>query len=211
MLAPRALRPVRVDAQVALVDVDVAVLREQRRRDHLGERGVPAVSLVERTEPDEPMLPALRTQDAVGVLALDGEGRGLQTCFLPRARLDDFGLEAAAVGPAFVHPQEHLGEVLCIGAADVGLQRDDRVTGVVLAAEERFFLEAFELLPQWCDRFGDLVVHVAVHRVELLRVLVVARELLVAVEFPCDTRVLGGDRGRAFLVVPETGLSHLCL
>ena len=208
MLAAGALCAIGVDAEVAFVDLDVLVLREQRRGDHLRERRVPAVRLVERAEADEAMLAALGAQDAVGVLAFDGEGRRLQSGFLARARLDHLGLEAAMIGPAFVHAEQHLGEVLRVGAADVGLQRDDRVAVVVLAGEERLFLEPFELLPERLDRRGDLRLHVAVHREELLRVLEVVGELLVAVELARDARVLGGDAGGAFLVVPEAGLAH---
>src|SRR5439155_17912449 len=78
----------------------------------------------------------------------------------------------------------------------------------VLAAEERLLLQALELLPERRDRRGDLVLHSAIHREQLLRVFVVTRELLVAVELARDTRVFGGDLGRTVLVVPETGLAH---
>ena len=156
VLAAGALRAIGVDSQVALVDLDVAVLREQRRGNHLRERRVAPVRLVEGAQADEPVLAALRPEDPVGVLALDGEGCGLEAGFFAGARLDDLGLEAAVVGPALVHAQEHLGEVLRVRAADVGLQRHDRVAGVVLAAEERLLLQAFELLPQRRDRGGDL-------------------------------------------------------
>src|SRR6266550_3823578 len=142
--------------------------------------------LVERAQADEAVLAALRSEDPVRVFALDREGRRFEAGLLARARLDHLGLEAAVVGPALVHAQEHLREVLRVGAADVGLKRDDRVAGVVLAAEERLLLQALELLSERRDRRGDLVLHSAVHREELSGVLVVARELLVAVELARD-------------------------
>ncbi len=43
---------------------------------------------------------------------------------------------------------------------------------------------------------------------ELLRVVVLAAEALVAVEAPLDARVLGGDGRSRLLVVPEAGLAH---
>ena len=110
--------------------------------DHAGERRVPAVRLVERRQPHEPVRPALGLEDPVGVLAADDHRRGLQAGLLPRARLEHLGLEAAALGPALVHPQQHLGPVLRVRAAAAGLDRDDRVAGVVLAVEERVLLEA---------------------------------------------------------------------
>ena len=50
-------------------------------------------------------------------------------------RLEQFALEAAALGPAQVHAQDHLGPVLRLGAARARVHGDDRVLGVVLAAE----------------------------------------------------------------------------
>src|SRR5439155_22654723 len=125
-----------------------------------------------------------------------------------RARLDDLRLEAAVVGPALVHAEEHLREVLRVGAADVGLESDNRVAGVVFAAEERIFLEPLQLVSERRNRRGDLLLHATVHRVELARVLVVAGQLLVPVELARDAGVLGGYLRRALLVVPEAGLAH---
>ena len=48
VLAAGALRAVRVDLEVALVDLDVGVVGQERRDDHGRERGVAAVRLVER-------------------------------------------------------------------------------------------------------------------------------------------------------------------
>ena len=91
VLASGALRTVRVDLQVVVVDLDLGVLRKERRDDHRRERGVAAVRAVERALPDEPVLAALGLEDAVGVLAADGEGRALQARLLPRARLEQLG------------------------------------------------------------------------------------------------------------------------
>ena len=78
VLAAGALRAVGVDLQVVLVDLDVGVVGQERRDDDGRERGVAAVRLVERAQADEPVLAALGLEDAVGVLAADGEGRGLE-------------------------------------------------------------------------------------------------------------------------------------
>ncbi len=114
-------------------------------------------------------------------------------------------------GPAEVHAQEHLGEVLGVGSTRVGLDRDDGVARVVLAREEGVLLEARQLLLDRLERGLDVGGHVAVHGEELARVVVLAPEPLVALEPLGDPGVLGGDRGRALLVVPEAGLAHLRL
>ncbi len=49
-------------------------------------------------------------------------------------------LKPALLGPAEVHAQQDLGPVLRVGAARVRLDRDDRVSRVVLAGEERVLL-----------------------------------------------------------------------
>ena len=167
------------------------------------------VRLVDRALAHEPVLAALGAEDAVRVLAAEGERRGLQPGLLSRARLHHVDLEAAVLSPAFVHPQKHLGEVLRVGAADVGLQGDDGVACVVLAGEKGLFLQPVELLLERRDRLGDLRVHAAVHRVQLACVLVLADQLLVAFELALHARMLCRDIRRSLLVVPEARRAHL--
>src|SRR5829696_837023 len=92
---------------------------------------------------------ALGLQDPVRVLAVNREGRRLQSGLLPSAGLEHLRAETAPLGPAQVHPQQHLRPILGIGAARACVDRDERVAGVVLAAEERVLLEAVELAAQW--------------------------------------------------------------
>ena len=53
-------------------------------------------------------------------------------------------LEAAALGPAQVHPLHHLGPVLRVGPAGAGVDLADRVALVVLAGEQALQLELVE-------------------------------------------------------------------
>ena len=184
------------------------VVGEERRDDDLGEARLAAVGLVERAEADEPVHAALGLEDPVRVLALDREGRRLQPGLLPRRGLDQLGLEPAVGGPALVHAQEHLGPVLGVGAALPGMDRDDRVAGVVLAVEERRLLEPVELASDRHERGGDLVAHLRVELVQLAGVVEVARERRVALEAAREPRVVGGGLRGAGLVVPETRLAH---
>ena len=175
VLAAGAGRAERVDADVVVVDLDVAGLVEQRRDDHLREARVPAVRLVERAQAHEAVLAALGLEDPVRVVARDGERRRLDAVLLARARLEHLGLEAAVGGPAQVHAQQDLGPVLRVGAARVGLDRHDRVAGVVLAGEERVLLQPLELAAQRHDRRRDVVGELVVELEQLLRVGVLAR------------------------------------
>ena len=70
--------------------------------------------------------------------------RRLDPRLLARRRLLHLDVEAAALGPAQVHAQQHLGPVLRVGAAGAGADGDDGVAGVVLAAEQPRLLELGE-------------------------------------------------------------------
>src|SRR5579885_849 len=210
VLTARALRAVRVDLQIGLVDLHVGVVREQRRDDDRAEGVVAAVRLVERAQADETVLAALGLQHAVGVLARDRQRRRLETRLLPRARLEQLDAEAARRRPPLVHPQHHLRPVLRVRAAGPRLQRHHRVARVVLAVEERRLLQAVELAPQRLQRRDDLGLELAaVHRRELARVVVLATEPAVVLEATRDACVLGGDARGTRLVVPEAGSAQL--
>ena len=114
----------------------------ERADDHLRERRVAPVRLVEGRQAHEPVDAALGLERPIGVFALDGERRGLEAGFLPRARLEQLRLEAAVGRPAQVHAQQDLGPVLRVGAARAADDGHDRVAGVVLAVEERLLLRA---------------------------------------------------------------------
>ena len=210
VLAAGALGAVGVDLQVALVDLDLGVVGQERRDDHGRERRLAAVGGVERREAHEPVLAALGLEDPVGVLALDREGGALEARLLPRARLEQVDLEAALAAPALVHPQHHLRPVLGVGAAGARLERHDGVAGVVVAVEERCLLEPLELAVERPDRRGDLAGHRRIQLVEVACVLVLAHEL--ARRSRCvlrDARVLGARLLGSGLVVPEPGRVHL--
>ena len=202
---------VGVDPQVVLVDLDGALLGQERRDDHLREGRVPAVGAVERAQADEPVDAALGLEEAVGVLALRRERRRLEAGLLPRARLDQLRLEAAILCPAEVHAQEHLRPVLSVGAARARMNGDDGVTGVVLAVEERVLLEPLELAPDRLQLRLDVAGELGLELEQLGGVVVLALEPLVALEALREAGVLGRDGGRAGLVVPEARLPQLLL
>src|SRR5579864_5375292 len=207
VLPAGARRAERVDADVVVVDVDGGRVVEQRRDDHLREARVAAMRGVERAQTHEAVLAALGLEDAVRVLALDRERRGLDPVLLPRARLEDLGREAAPLGPAQVHAEQDLGPVLRVGAAGVGLDRDDGVTGVVFAGEERVLLQLCQLLLGLVQDGEQLFL--GERSDAFLEEREVRLEALVAVELALRTRVLGRQLRRALLVVPEVGFREL--
>jgi len=144
---------------------------------------VAGLGLVKGALAHEPVLAALCFQDSIRIFAADREGRGLEACLLPRARLEQVDLEAAVRAPALVHPQHHLGPVLCVGPAGARLQRHDGVAAVVLAVEERSFLETIQFIAQRGKARGNLGFQLAaVHLRELARIVVVTQQVAVALE-----------------------------
>src|SRR2546430_8421286 len=68
VLPAGAARPVGVDSQIGLVELDALVLGQQRAHDHLRERGVAAVRPVEGRQADEAVHAALWPEGSVSGL-----------------------------------------------------------------------------------------------------------------------------------------------
>ena len=64
-------------------------------------------------------------QLAIGVVALDLEGAGLDAGLFAVMLVEHFDLEFALVGPARVHAHQHRGPVLAFGAAGAGIDLHD--------------------------------------------------------------------------------------
>ena len=156
VLAAGAGRAVGVDLQVVVLDLDVAGVLDDRRHLDAREARLAAVGGVERRQPHEPVHALLGAVEAVGVLARGAEGGRLDAGLLPRARLQQLDLEAAALGPAHHHPQHHLGPVLGVGAARAGVDGHERVAGVVLAGEQPLLLERGQALLDRGERLLEL-------------------------------------------------------
>ena len=173
-----------------------------------GERGVAARLGVERRDPDQPVDAALGGEQAVGVLAVGDEGRRLDPRLLAGRRLLHLDLEAAALGPAQVHAQQHLGPVLRVGAAGAGADRDDGVAGVVLAAEQPRLLELASRAStesSWDVELARELLVVGGQLGELVEVGDVGLERAKRLEPPLAALVRRRGRGGPLLVVPEAG------
>jgi hypothetical protein len=80
---------------------------------------------------------SLGAQPAVRGPTLHGDGHALEPGLLPFGLVDDLGVEPVPLGPAQVHPEEHLGPVGRLGAAGAGADREQRVARVVFAGEQQ--------------------------------------------------------------------------
>ena len=90
-----------------LVDVDLDAVVDHRIDPDAGERGVPARVGIERRDAHQPMHAALGLEPAIGVVALDLDGRRLDAGVLALGLLEQLDLVAVLLGPARVHAQQH--------------------------------------------------------------------------------------------------------
>ena len=165
-------------------------------------------------QPHQPVHALLGAVEAVGVLARDPERGRLDARLLPRAGLQELDLEAAPLGPAHHHPQHHLRPVLGVGPARPGVDRHERVAGVVVAGEQPLLLERGQPLLHRHQRLLELGGDVVVLLGELdepFEVVGVGLQLLERLEPPAEPRVLGADPPRRLGLVPEARLAHLRL
>jgi hypothetical protein len=68
---------------------------------------------------------------------VDGDRRALDAGLLAFLLVEDLGRESMALGPAQVHPEQHLGPVGGLGPAGAGADHQEGVAIVVLAPEEQ--------------------------------------------------------------------------
>ncbi len=134
-LPARSARPIDVDAQVLLADVDLDLLGEHRQHVHAREGGLAALLLIGGADTHKPVHAHLRAEHPVGIAPVHGEQRPVQSEFNALRRIVQVDLPALALGVLRVHTQKHLGPVLRLEPALTGNDRDDRVTVVELAAE----------------------------------------------------------------------------
>ena len=84
VLAALAAGAIGVDADVVRLDIDLDALVDFRRDKHAGERGMPALGLVEGRDAHQAVHADLAGQQTVGVFAVDAEGRRLDARLVAR-------------------------------------------------------------------------------------------------------------------------------
>ena len=126
---------------------------------------------------------------------------------------EDLDLEVLPLAPAEVHAEEHLGPILGFEPAGAGMDGQDRVAGIVLAAQHLPHLEVGDALVDligfghaFRERVGvtldgELVKDVGVVELDPLA--------LPAVERRRQLRALALDLLSALVIVPKIGLPDL--
>ena len=185
MLAAGAAGPVDLHLDVLVPDLHLVVVLDLGHDLHGGEGGLPPGVGVKGGHPDQPVDAVLAFQQAVGVLPLDGDGRGLDARLVPVLVVQDLIGEIVALGPAGVHPVEHLGPVLGLGAAGAGVEGEDGAVAVVLPGEESGHPGLLDLLLQGLEallQLGEelLVLRLLAHLAQGRQVLPLGHQLVLA-------------------------------
>src|SRR4029453_10756458 len=94
VLPAAAAGPVSVDAQLGLVDLDIDIVVDLWINPDRGEAGVAAGVAVVGADSHQPVDPAFGLQIAVGILALDQQGRRLDPRLLARMWVDHLDLHS---------------------------------------------------------------------------------------------------------------------
>src|SRR5207237_6975116 len=102
------------------------------------------------------MSPRLAPEKAVGILALDLDGRRLDPRLVAGEEIHDLRLAARALAPAEIHPEEHLRPVLRLRSASTGMDREDRRFRVVGARHHDLQLELVQVSAEAGDPGVDL-------------------------------------------------------
>ena len=211
VLSAGAARAQGVDAHVGFLDVDLDAVVDHRIDVDAGKRRMPARVGVIRRDTHQPVHAVFGLQPAIGIAALDLQGRGLDAGFFAERLLHHLDLETVLLGPARIHAQQHIGPVLALGAAGAGMHFEIGIVGVGFAGQQRFELAARHLGLDPLERFlgfgdgclillglaefdhGDLVVELLLDAADRLELIFERGALL---------HHLLGARG----VVPEIGV-----
>lgn len=121
-------------------------------------------------------------------------------------------LEPFPLGPTQVHPEQHLGKILCVGAARTGLDRADGVVGVGLAREQALRLGLADLRFEPRDQLFELFGGIGVGLGEFEKDPGVGNaglEFRLLFEGPLDAAPLLDDLLGALRIIPEIGVGNL--
>ena len=185
-----------------------------RKHLDLGERGLPAALVVERTDPHQPVGALLDRQRAVGVRRVHRERRTLDAGLFGVGGVEHLDGIFVRLGPPDIHPHQHLGPVRGVHSTGPGADVDQRLALVVLAREQGADLHRLDVLTQ----LGQLRVGLGAFLVTTLfggefvehrQVLDALAQLLDPAQFVLRVGQLAGHLLGMGLVVPQAGVGGL--
>ena len=132
--SPRRAEHIHLHVFVANLNVDLVV--HHRIYKNRREARVPARLRIERGNAHQSVHPRLRPQKAVGVHPLDLEYGALDAGLFALAHVEYFHGKALSLRPACVHPHQHLGPVLRLGASGARGNLHLRVAKIIGALQQ---------------------------------------------------------------------------
>ena len=152
-----------------------------------GKGGLAAGIGVEGRDAHQAVDTVLPPQVAVGVLAGDHNGGGLDAGLVAVLIVQRLPLEALALRPAGVHAEEHAGPVLRLGTAGTGMDGEHAVQVVVLAGEQGGKAGLLQILYQMLVALfhlghKGLVLHLLTHLAQGEQILQTGLALFVVVD-----------------------------
>jgi len=159
VLAAVPRRAIGVHLDVVGVDLDIDLIGDIGHDLYEGKGGVPPLGVVKGRYAHQAMDAPLGAQVAIHILAPDLGGDALDPGLLALHLVDDLALIAMAFRPAQVHAQEHLRPILRLGAPSPGIDRQNRVAGIVRPRHQSLGAHGGQLGLQLDHLTGDLVEH----------------------------------------------------
>ena len=216
MLAAGTGGAVDLHFDVLRADLHLYVIGKLRHDLHSGKTGLAAGVGVKGRDADQTVDAVFALQQAVGILALDGNNGRFDTGLVTFLVVQRFPSVAVTLRPAGIHPIEHLAPVLGLGAAGTGVELENNVVCVILTGEQRGHTDLFDLgfqRGELCFQFfQDLfVLRLLAHLAQGGQILPGAHEFLEAVELVLKLLQAGLHLLRALQIVPEAVLSGLIL
>ena len=197
-------------------DLDLAVVVQLRHDLQRGKAGLPPRVGVKGAHAHQPVHAVFALQIAIGVLALDEDSGGLDARLVAGLIVHQLVGVPVALGPAGVHPVQHLRPVLGLGAAGAGVEGEDGVVGVVFTAEQRRQPALADLLLQRLVSADDLlqlagVILLLGHFAQGQGVLPLGNQLVVLFDLVLQALYLTAHLLAALQIVPEAFLLRLLL
>ena len=216
VLAASAAGPVDIDPQIRRIDVDVDVVVHFGRNKYRCERCVTPVPGIERGFPHEPVYTGLGAQPAVGEFAGNQDRRTFDSGNLAGGRLNDLRREIMRLGPAQIHPQEHVRPVLGFGATGAGLNVEERVAVIELTTEHAAKFELLDLLFEALEIGHERIQRVAIvlfhyEFQQAARICKASCQRIQGCDNPLELRPFLAEGLGTIGFVPDIGLFELAL
>ena len=173
-----------------------------------GERRLPPRVGVERRHAHQPVDAILALEQAVGIRALDQDAGRFDAGLVAVEIVEDLIAESMGLDPVRVHPIEHRGPVLRLGAARACLEGDDGVVAVIFAGEQRLQPFPLHLFLKRLVALDQLVQHRVVifldrHLADRHQIVPMGTHLLITLDLGLQLTGLPRDLLRGVGIVPK--------